>query len=202
MTLKKSSRNKEVKIEQIIHSTKMLIEEKGYNKVSIRNIAEDANVSIGLIYKYFPKGKIDILKQLSFENTNETLMISQPDKINFNDFPYYIREVIKNMLELNEKNSKIIKAATFAALINDEILDDIEMIKPEDYAVIPELFNKFHGVNIPNKDIITVLTQWSLTIKSLIFYDNIFPTIFKDEESFIDMLVDLSLKIWNYNKNE
>ncbi|WP_255334536.1 TetR/AcrR family transcriptional regulator [Methanosarcina sp. KYL-1] len=32
----------------------MLIEIKGYENVTIRDIAEAAGVSIGLIYKYFP----------------------------------------------------------------------------------------------------------------------------------------------------
>ena len=49
-------RNKEVKIIFIQDATCMLIETKGYEKVTIRDIAEAAGVSIGLIYKYFPEG--------------------------------------------------------------------------------------------------------------------------------------------------
>lgn len=199
MTLKKYERDKEAKIQRIIQSTKILVEDKGYSQVSIRDIAKEADVSIGLIYKYFPRGKIDVLKELSSQYMNEDFMMNQPDKIDFEDFPGYIREVIQNMVELHKKISKLIKAAATAALMEDEILEDIKTVKVEDYAVIPELFNKFRGVNISDKDAINVLTEWSLTVKSIIFYSIMFPTIFKDEESLMDMLVRLSLKIWGFN---
>jgi len=35
----------------------MLIGTRGYEKVTIQDIANSASVSIGLIYKYFPDGK-------------------------------------------------------------------------------------------------------------------------------------------------
>jgi hypothetical protein len=83
--------------------------------------------------------------------------------------------------------------------MEDDVLEDIKTVKAEDYVAISEFFNKFNGVDISNKDMVNVLTEWSLAVKSIIFYSTTFPTIFKDDESLIDMLVDLSLKIWNYN---
>jgi hypothetical protein len=126
-------------------------------------------------------------------------MMKQPDKIDFTDFPGYIREVNQNMLELHKKNSKLVKAITIAALMEDSILEDIKMFNAEEYVIIPEFFSKFTGVDIPPKDYVKILTEWSLTIKSLIFYFNTFPTIFNDDESFLDILVDITLKIWNYS---
>ncbi len=199
MTLKKYERDKEAKIQRIVLSTKTLVENKGYSSVSIRDIAKEADVSIGLIYKYFPKGKFDILKQLSSKQLDEDFLMKQPSKIDFADFPGYTREVIENMLELHRRNVKLINAVTVAALMEGEILEDIKSISAEDYAGIPEFFSKFDGVDISDKDHINVLTEWSLAVKSMIFYNTMFPTIFKDDKSFIDMLVDLSLKIWGYN---
>ena len=194
MALKKNA-----KIQRIILSTKILVEDRGYNMVSIRDIAKEAEVSIGLIYKYFPKGKFDILKQMSSQYIDGGFMMKQPDKIDFTDFPGYIREVNQNMLELHKKNSKLVKAITIAALMEDSILEDIKMFNAEEYVIIPEFFSKFTGVDIPPKDYVKILTEWSLTIKSLIFYFNTFPTIFNDDESFLDILVDITLKIWNYS---
>jgi AcrR family transcriptional regulator len=198
MTLKKHERDKETKIQRIIQSTKILVENNGYSTVSIRDIAKKANVSIGLIYKYFPKGKFEILKQLSLEHMNENFMINQPEKINFADFPGYIRKVNENMLELHNKNAKLIKAFTIAALMEDNALEDIKMANTEDYVIISEFFSNFKGVELSDKDPVNMLTEWSLTVKSLIFYNTMFPTIFKDEESLLNMLVDISLKIWDY----
>ena len=199
MALKKNERDKKAKIQRIILSTKILVEDRGYNMVSIRDIAKKAEVSIGLIYKYFPKGKFDILKQMSSQYIDGGFMMKQPDKIDFTDFPGYIREVNQNMLELHKKNSKLVKAITIAALMEDSILEDIKMFNAEEYVIIPEFFSKFTGVDIPPKDYVKILTEWSLTIKSLIFYFNTFPTIFNDDESFLDILVDITLKIWNYS---
>jgi len=198
MALKKHERDKDAKIKRIIHSTKNLVEYKGYSTVSIRDIAKKANVSIGLIYKYFPKGKFEILKELSSKHMNEEFMMNQPEKVDFADFPSYIREINKNMLELHRKNTKLIKAFTVAALMEDEVLEDIKSINTEDYVGISEFFSKFNGVNISDEDSVNLLTEWSLAVKSMIFYSTIFPTIFKDEESLLDMLVEISLKIWNY----
>ena len=198
MTPKKYERDKDAKIKRIIHSTKILVEGKGYSAVSIRDISKEADVSIGLIYKYFPNGKFDILKQLSSERTDKDFMMNQPEKIDFTDFPGYIREVNENMIELHRKNAKLIKAFTIGALMEDKVLEETKTIKAEDYVVISEFFSKFKGVDISSKDHVKMLTEWSLTIKSLIFHSTIFPTIFKDDESLLDMLVDISLKIWDY----
>jgi len=198
MALKKYERDKEAKIQRIISITKNLIEKNGYNNVSIRDIVKEAEVSIGLIYKYFPKGKIDILKHLSYQNMDEIFQINKHDKIDFEDFPGYMKETIQKMFELHKKNIKLIKAFTIAALMEDTILEDIETIDAEDYIIVTEFFNRFKGVTISNKDSVKVLTEWSITIKSLIFHSSVFPTIFNNDELLINMLVDISLKIWNY----
>jgi AcrR family transcriptional regulator len=199
MALRKYERDKNAKIQRIILSTKSLMENKGYTMVSIRDIAKEADVSIGLIYKYFPRGKFDIIKQISHQNLNEEFMMRQPDKIDFEDFPSYMREVVKNMLKLHEKNAKLVKAFTVAALLEDNVLEDIKTIKTEDYTAISDFFCRFNGVDMEDKNPVKVLNEWSLITKSMIFYSNIFPTIFNDNDSFIDMLVDISLKIWDFN---
>jgi AcrR family transcriptional regulator len=84
------------KIISIQDATRMPIGAKGYEKVTIQDIANSANVSVGQIYKYFPDGKFDILKKIGHQYTDELLMIKQPEKTDFNDFPGYMRTIIKN----------------------------------------------------------------------------------------------------------
>lgn len=64
----------------------MLIATKGYENVTIRDIAEAAVMGIGLIYKYFPGSKFDILKEISSQYPGELLKTEKPENINFNDF--------------------------------------------------------------------------------------------------------------------
>jgi hypothetical protein len=56
------------------------------------------------------------------------------------------------------------------------------MVKTEDYIIISEFFSRFTGVDITSKDYEKVFKEWSLTIKNLIFYNNIFSTIFNNDE--------------------
>lgn len=194
-------RNKEAKIISIQNATRMLIETRGYDKVTIRDIAETAGVSIGLIYKYFPGGKFDILKGFSYRYLDELFMINQPETIDFDNFPGYMREVLKNMQKLYKDWSALIKAMIMAALMDTEIIDEVQKV---DYKVFfqaqSEFFCRFNGVEIGDKNPQEVLMHWWITIKSIILCNIIYPYPLNNEEDLTDMMVNLSLKIWDYQE--
>ncbi|WP_243684554.1 TetR/AcrR family transcriptional regulator [Methanosarcina barkeri] len=137
---KSTKRDKKAKIITIQDAMCMLIETKGYENVTIRDIAEAASVSIGLIYKYFPGGKFDILKEIGYRYTDELLRIKQPETIDFNDFPGYMRDVIKNMQQFYKDNSPLIKALIMATLSDSEIMDEIKKMDVKDYKTASEFF--------------------------------------------------------------
>jgi AcrR family transcriptional regulator len=195
-------RNKKAKIISIQNATCTLIEAKGYEKVTIRDIAESAGVSIGLIYKYFPGGKFDILKGIGYRYTDELLMTKQPENIDFNDFSGYMRDVIKNMQQNIKDNSSLIKVLTLAALLDGEIVDEVKKmdLKDKHYKDVSEFFCRFNGVEIGDKDPLEVLMYWGITVKSIILCDIIYQLPLKSEEALTDLMVDLSLKIWDYRK--
>ncbi|AKB55048.1 TetR family transcriptional regulator [Methanosarcina sp. A14] len=197
---KSTKRDKKAKIITIQDAMCMLIETKGYENVTIRDIAEAASVSIGLIYKYFPGGKFDILKEIGYRYTDELLRIKQPETIDFNDFPGYMRDVIKNMQQFYKDNSPLIKALIMATLSDSEIMDEIKKMDVKDYKTASEFFCRFNGVDIGNKDPLEVLVCWGFTVKSIILCDIICPLPLMDEEALTDLMVDLSLKIWGYQE--
>ena len=179
----------------------MLIETRGYDKVTIRDIAETAGVSIGLIYKYFPGGKFDILKGFSYRYIDKLFMINQPETVDFNNFPGYVREVLKNMQKLYKEWNSLIKAMIMAALVGSEIVDEVQKVDFKDYfKAQSEFFCRFNGVEIGSKDPQEVLMHWWITVKSIILCDMIYPFPLKNEEDLTDMMVNLSLKIWDYQK--
>lgn len=196
-------RNKKAKIISIQNATCMLIETKGYENVTIRDIAEAGGVSIGLIYKYFPGGKFDILKEISYRYADELFMTKRPENIDFNDFPGYMRNVIKNMQQHIKDNSSLSKALIMAALLDGEIVDEVKNMdfKNEYYKAVSEFFCRFNGVEIGDKDPLEVLMDWGIAIKGIIISDIIYNrSLIKSEEALTDLMVDISLKMWGYRE--
>jgi AcrR family transcriptional regulator len=200
---KNVKRDKKAKIAYIQEATCMLIATKGYENVTIRDIAEAAGVSIGLIYKYFPGGKFDILKEISSRYTGELLMTKKPENINFNDFPGYIRNVISNILQYTKENRFLVKALILSALLDGEILEEYKKMDKTDFEYkqhknASEFFCRFNGVEIGDKDPLEVFTDWGIMVDGIIFYTIYSPNFIKSEESLTDLMVDLSLKMWGY----
>jgi len=83
----KRKRNKETTIKRIIRKTEKMIKEKGYVKTTTNHIAKESDVSIALIYKYFPGGKPDIVQQIR----RRSLLFNKISDINDID--------LKNMIE-------------------------------------------------------------------------------------------------------
>jgi AcrR family transcriptional regulator len=121
----------------------MLIGAKGYENVTIQDIANSASVSIELIYKYFPNGKFDILKGIGHQYIEELLMIKQPENVDFNDFPGYMKTIIKNLQQLNKDNSTLVKALTIEELGDGEIINKVKKMDFKDYKAASDFFCPF-----------------------------------------------------------
>jgi AcrR family transcriptional regulator len=197
LTIKQDEKEKIISIQD---AARILIEAKGYENVTIQDIAESACVNIDIIYKYFPGGKFDILKGIGYRYMDKLLMIKQPETVDFNNFPGYMRDIIKNMQQIYKDNSSLIKGLTMAALVDGEIVDEVKKMDIKDYKAISEFFARFNGVNIGNKDPLELLMYWGITVKGIILFNMIYPVPLKNEEVLTDLMVDLSLRIWDYHK--
>jgi len=190
-------------INSIQNATCMLIGSKGYEKMTIQDIANEVGVNTELIYKYFPDGKFDILKRISHRLTNEMLMLKQPDNIDFNDFPSYMRTIIKNLQQFYKDNSLMVKAMLLDALSDGEIVAEskkMDLKNYEDYKDIANFFVRFNDVKIGSKDPLELLMYWGIMVKGIIFLTIIYPMPVINEEVLTDLMVDLSLTIWRYQK--
>ncbi len=192
--------NDQAKIISIQDSTRMLIGTKGYGKVTIQDIANEASVSTELIYKYFPDGKFDILKRIDHQFTDEMLMTKQPENVDFNDFPGYMRTIIKNLQQFYKNNILMVKTMMMEALVGGEIVAEAKKMDFKDYKTTADFFARFNNVKIGNKDPLELLMYWGIMIKGIIFLNMIYQVPFKNEEALTDLMVDLSLTIWGYQK--
>jgi AcrR family transcriptional regulator len=192
--------NNRAKINSIQDATRMLIGAKGYEKVTIQDIANEASVSTELIYKYFPDGKFDILKKIGHQYTDEMMMIKQPENIDFNDFPGYMRTIIKNLQHFYKDNSPMVKAMMMEALVDGEIVAEAKKMDFKEYKDAADFFARFNDVKIGDKDPLELLMYWGIMVKGISFLNMIYPVPFKNEEALTDLMVDLSLTIWGYQK--
>jgi len=192
--------NDKAKINSIQDATLMLMGAKGYEKVTIQDIANEANVSTELIYKYFPDGKFDILKKIGQRLIDEMLMLKQPENIDFNAFPGYMRTIIKNLQQFYKDNSSMVKAVLMEALSDGEIAAEAKKMDLKDYKAIADFFASFNNVKISNEDPLELLMYWGIVVKGIIFFTIIYPIPSINDEVLTDLMVDLSLTIWGYQK--
>lgn len=108
-------RDKEKKVEDIKQAFTQLITANGYEAVTIRQIARKVNVSVGLIYHYFPGGKSSIAASIYEESYQKTII---PYKL-AND-PEAIESVCRTHLDNHRKHIALYKAFDQALLANRE----------------------------------------------------------------------------------
>ncbi len=201
---KNVTRDKEAKITTILDATYTLIETTGYGKVTVRDIARSAGVSVGLIYRYFPGGKLDIYKRIApgfvSGHYEKEHLKKPPEKTDFSDFPGYLRAAIEEMQQFSKDNISLVKATTAAALLDSEIADELKKVDVDDDNTISEFVSRFDGVDIVDKNPLKLLADWVIIVKSVILFSTLFPRASMDDDALTDLMTDLSLHIWGYRK--
>lgn len=192
-------RNKEAKIRRIIQATKQLLERSDLNQLTIRDIAKEAEVSIGLIYKYFPEGKPAIIKEIGLTTIhNFTDILENIDKKA--EFPDFLISFIRSILEHTAKNKRLLRATTVMALTDIEVLKGYEMINEQELKPLTDRLICFKGIQVPENNSLLFTAKWVDVILSAINHYTLYPTPFESDKEIITMLTDISLKIWKYRE--
>ncbi|MGB5912364.1 MAG: TetR/AcrR family transcriptional regulator [Promethearchaeia archaeon] len=199
MSNKKFIRNKQEKINRIYDTFFNLILEKGYHKTSTNKVAKSAKISIGTIYKYFPKGKEDIIRKY-FEESMETFMGSQ-DLVSMND--ENIRDLLDHfVLDLfkNHQENKGYNLAFRSAIQSDKVLLDAH--KTKIFNIFKDKAQKLRKINenfkkIPQNKLIDLFI-FIYNLLNAIIYHHLFVMEFFDTDDkfvrFLSNLVAFSLK--------
>jgi AcrR family transcriptional regulator len=197
--LKKRTRDKEAKITRIIDAMMSLIEIKGYDSVTSRDIAKEAGVSNGLVFKYFPDGKPAILKELGIRCRRDTFSLHMPDKVDFDDFPGYLRPALIAYIAHERKYIHLYWALTAALQSDKKLYSSFEELSRNDHDAMLSFFVQFKNTNIDRvPDQGEFIAQWMFVIDATIDHHLLYPIAFPTDEKLVDMLVDLSLKLWEY----
>ena len=146
---KKFTRDKDEKIRIVFQTFADLVNEKGYENISIRDITNRANIGIGTIYRYFPKGKPSIASKF-FEYTGEKIFdINAVKKIGEKNLPEVFDLYIRNHLKTHRENFEIHRAYELAILTNKELFSNIKTYVDDMFKDILNIYKKegiFRGV--------------------------------------------------------
>jgi len=192
-------RDKGAKIKRIIQATKQLLERNDLSQLAVRDIAKEANVSVGLIYKYFPEGKPAIIKQIGLTTIHDFADILEKNDKNAG-FPAFLNTFIRNVLEHTMQNKRLLRATTVMALTDIEVLKGYEMINEQALKPLTDRIICFKGIEVPQDNALLYTAKWLDLVLSAINHYALYPTPFESDKEVIAILTDISLAIWKYRK--
>lgn len=188
---------------KILEAAVKVFSEKGFEGSRTSEIAKEANVAEGTIFKYF-RTKKDILLGLIFplyiKFIKPLLMKSAEEIINkgkYKSADEVLKELLMDRLTLIKKNIPLIKTVAIEALYHDELLEPVkENIAPQVVNLLDE-FVDFHRENGDFKDFDSRLISRSLMsmLMGYIVLSSALPEFFSlyDDEKEIEKIVDILL---------
>jgi AcrR family transcriptional regulator len=184
----KYQRDKDQKIENIKRAFTQLINSKGYEKVTIRQIAKEAGTSVGIIYHYYPKGKPSIAAAIYEENLHEPIIIYkyEPDLKK-------LSQRIKNHLETHRVNFELYKAFDQAIISDQDVFSSVKIDRKKfltEYAV---------DNNIPKEKVNSWLTTYNI-IDALIHRHLYIDAVCASDQELINLIVKIYPSIISVQK--
>ncbi|MHA1795186.1 MAG: TetR/AcrR family transcriptional regulator [Promethearchaeota archaeon] len=195
----KFHRNKEAKIKLIIDTFLDLVEKKGYATVSTNQVAKNAGISIGTIYKYF-ENKADILDQ-GFQ-TSISDFGEMPDFIEMitEHNENKIRSFIQRFLGSHRAHYKLNEAIDQATILNQEIFhkfqDNIEKTIRQFATYVSKSDHRFSNISID--ELVKALMISINTIDNIIHQHLFRRKIFETDDNLIEYLTQHFIFTLNY----
>ncbi len=207
-----SELNLNEKEEKILQSSIKLFSEKGFNASTSKEIAKDAGISEGTIFKYF-KTKKDILKAILIHLLNiisEKIILKGIKDIFNNDQERDVKSILKKIIydriKLVDKIYPMAQIIAMEAMLHEEIRESIyNNIIKNALNMFNEFYMEMAEKNILRKDIDPTVVFRSIlgNIALFIASRKIFGKYFKFEEldKDIDKVIDVILNGILVSKN-
>ncbi|MFX1284535.1 MAG: TetR/AcrR family transcriptional regulator [Promethearchaeota archaeon] len=198
---KKFTRNKQEKINSIYKTFYELLNQKGYDKITTNLIAENSDVSIGTIYRYFPDGKSSIVKG-TLEHTGDIIFdIGDFNSMNERNLPEMLEHVIRKHLRVHRENYQYHLAVNQAILSNKDLFrdysDNISQLFENIATKIRERNDFFQ--NVPINFLINTLLVVFNTLEAFMHRHLFITPIFPTDEELILFLKKIVLMIITSN---
>ncbi len=188
---KKFRRDPDEKVKLIINTFYKLVKERGYSQVSTNHIAEVSGLSIGTIYRYFPKGKSSIVQKSfdyisrDFANLDDFGEIKSPE-----DYMKKMKTFIQAYLKSHRENKEEHIAMDQAILGDQELFEDFQETTNEYFLeVARELRNKspFFAA-LPEKQMLKNTLFIYNVMEAFIHRHVLISPIFQTDDELVDFL--------------
>ncbi|UCE10894.1 MAG: TetR/AcrR family transcriptional regulator [Candidatus Thorarchaeota archaeon] len=185
---KKFTRDKASKIEAIISAMDRLVSGRGYEGFSINDIPDEAGLSIGTVYRYFPKGKADILKEMMKRNIEALVDLVDLDLMNESNFKEKWKAIIKLHLELRRNGSLYGSSLRDTSTVSPELTEDIRPIIIGFYRMVAERLATLKMFRRTPMDEILIKLHLAFTVMSEVRETHLRIALFKDDAAYVEYL--------------
>ncbi len=190
---RKFKRDKESKIESVISAWNELISERGYAGFSINDVPERAGVSIGTIYRYFPKGKVDILREAMKRNVTLFMDVLNLDTIDESEFAGLWREVIRRYIEIRREDLLFGTALRETSVVSPELTRDATPIVVGFYGRFAERFQRFSFFKNWPQEKLMLRIHTAFSLMGMIREMHLRRPLFESDEELVQYLLSIVL---------
>ena len=139
---KKFTRDKDAKIEQIVETMIDIVREKGLHQASVRDIPDRVDVSIGTVYRYFPRGKVDIFFEIMRRNMRSITDLDLPAALDYEGFLKVWSSIIEHAIEVRRSNLFVRELVSPQLSEGQEAFREIAKIASSFYHDLAKRFKK------------------------------------------------------------
>jgi AcrR family transcriptional regulator len=185
LTEKKFSRDKESKIRAIIDATIELINEKGPTGFSVNEIPDRAGLSIGTVYRYFPRGKDDIIAELLRNNVTGFIKLVENSTKDATSIEEAWTKIIKSYMGLKREYLSIDAFLVEAAPRGSELFNELTPVVMDFYGALNRILGRFDSFGELSEDQIMIRLGLSFSMmRTAVRGQSVFPVFESDEELF------------------
>jgi len=174
---KRFTRDSHQKKQSIYTAFTELVNENGYEKLTARQIAKRANISVGTIYHYFKEGKPAIAASLYEKNLLETHNL---DSITGYQKPD-LKAQVTSHLEHHKQNKELYRAFDQAIYSHSEVFSELKRKRDE---ILSE--------EIDDTVLLQTTVRIYVTVDALIHRHLFVEPLFESEEELIEYLTTLA----------
>jgi len=182
-------------IHKIVHTTKMMILRDGYNAITTTKIAKEADISVGIIYSYFPEGKPAIAKEIFKEGVIDLIDDDLISDLNEDTFIPFIKRILTKFVSQHRENESILTAMSITVLTNEEIFKDFPFLNQTEFDKVIKLILAMKELGLYEDPVSAKTGILLLKVMDILVHHHIvYEEIFESDSELIEFLVEFILK--------